>query len=71
MAAGGDPEAKHSSVELMPRMCTALRGRGSPEGPSCFRGISALPPEKAALGCPLWKRAPPFAPSGNGWTIKM
>jgi len=37
MAAGGDPEAKHSSVELMARMCTALRGRVSPEGPLYFQ----------------------------------
>jgi len=50
MAAGGDPESKQISVWREETVCTALWGRVSPEGPSCFRGTSALPPEGAGRG---------------------
>ncbi len=47
MGAGGDTHSNHSSVERTQRLGTALWGRGSPEGPLCFRGTGALPPEWA------------------------
>jgi len=50
MAADGDPQANQTSVQREERMCTALWGRVSPKGLSCFRGTSALSPEWAGRG---------------------
>jgi len=50
MATGGNPQSNQTSVRLEEYVCTALWGRTSPEGPACFWGIAALPPEWAGRG---------------------
>jgi hypothetical protein len=50
MVAGVETQANSSSFQLEEHVCTAIWGRGSPEGPCGFQGTSpdSLSPPEAA-----------------------